>query len=265
VLAEVGPERTRVIVRTRIPRMFVISRSDPAFQETKDSLMWRQSVAAACRSRNSIMRFRRCTQSRLLVRNGIGQVSYRGTICRSLEDCDLIVIFRIYPCGKWHRSDRETFARFVVSVPISEVLYRALQPIPSKVWYPLIPGRGPPGVLSRYHTMKSQSVIRSEDGTVAGPLLINFNPNPVCGLTATSPDLGCYQNVKSKEQESLKLTKRFRSLKSSPCFIPRFDVVDEDQISPRSSRGLRRVVLRCAPCKHVQRARIACQTCTRTA
>ena len=80
------------------------------------------------------MRFRRFAQSRLLVRNGIGQVSYRGTICRSREDCDLIVIFRIYPCGKWHRSDwRRVVARSVVSVPSSEVLYRALQPIPSKV------------------------------------------------------------------------------------------------------------------------------------
>ena len=59
------------------------------------------------------MRFRRFAQSRLLVRNGIGQVSYRGTICRSREDCDLIVIFRIYPCGKWHRSDRETSSRKV--------------------------------------------------------------------------------------------------------------------------------------------------------
>ena len=31
-------------------------------------------------------------------------------------------------------------------------------------------------------------------------LLINIKI-PVTGLTATSPDLGCYQNVKSKEQE----------------------------------------------------------------
>ena len=33
--------------------------------------------------------------------------------------------------------------------------------------------------------MKSQSVSQQEDRTVAGPLLINFNPNPACGLTAT--------------------------------------------------------------------------------
>ena len=34
----------------------------------------------------------------------------------------------------------------------------------------------------------------------------NQHQIPVCALTATSPDLGCYQNVKSKEQESLMLS-----------------------------------------------------------
>ena len=126
------------------------------------------------------MRFRRFAQSRLLVRNGIGQVSYRGTIRRSREDCELIVISCIHPCGKWHRSghDGKVTSGSSFQFQVAKCSTERNNPFLAKRDLPCSPVGGLPARYPRYHTIESQSVIRTDDGTVAGPLLINFKSQP---------------------------------------------------------------------------------------